>query len=938
MGWWSRLVSRHPKWILVIAVLFALASIVGAVLGMGFESDRNKLISGELTWNARFQRWQKAFPSNHNLIVVVDAWGGASEADPQAVDRARQFIDELGPQLDKHPDTEKVVWGFDPADLSPRTIRIAPWEEFQAQLARVSESRPILQSPTLPELIGYINRQFAAGGGEANMADAAAQLGEFESLITAINAGLAAGSPNPPDASGETEATSSFASVMDDQAEQPFEYLRTENGRLMFIKVAPRRETDTLSMLATSIASVRRIVDEVSARHPGVPVGLTGLEVVEADETQAATDDSILSSIIAFSLIAILLFVAFHSFRTPLLALATLLFAIAWTFGYLVISIGYLQVISVVFTVILLGLGIAYGIHLASRFELIRHRYDDSADGFAHALQDTLETIGPGIVTGALTTAAAFCTTLFTQYQGVAEMGEIAAVGVVFCLLAMVSVFPAMLRLAKPAHRHVKRMESRKLHLFEEQWAMPFVRRPWRTLIGAILVTGLGAWIAGHQYFDFDLLKLQAEGVPSVEWQERIARDGQESIYPAASVCKDFDEARDLARRYRAKEDMVAKVNGIALLFPADRDRKFDAMAKLREELNRETKLDEIPKPEALGEPAAIAGPLINELNTLEQSLSFAARLAGLAGGESEIARGLKRLQTSVRTTNERLSGWDPSERTRRARSLERQYEHWRAATADTIRRTLNTDPWQPDDPDLPMPLIEDYTGHMDHDDDGEEERVYMLQVHPNAPEGGPLERHFLPEFVDAVKEVDADATGPIVQVYNSGRLIRRSYIQAGGMALLVVFILLLFDYQNLSDSLLSLIPVAVGFTITFAVMWLLGVTINLANIIVLPLMFGIGVDAGVHMLHRDRQSPKSDPAGLTDGTGKGITITSFTTMLGFGALMVSHHRGMFSLGLVMATGIGFTLLACLVLMPALLELRRRWRKRRSDEGEKKGT
>jgi hypothetical protein len=118
--------------------------------------------------------------------------------------------------------------------------------------------------------------------------------------------------------------------------------------------------------------------------------------------------------------------------------------------------------------------------------------------------------------------------------------------------------------------------------------------------------------------------------------------------------------------------------------------------------------------------------------------------------------------------------------------------------------------------------------------------------------------------------------------------------------------------------------PAGVGFALTFGVMWLVGQRVNAANIIVLPLMFGIGVDTGVHILHRYRHYPTTRPLGLSHSTGKAVTVTCLAAAIGFGSLMISSHRGMVSLGFVMATGILLTMLACWLVLPAWLELRAR--------------
>ena len=251
---------------------------------------------------------------------------------------------------------------------------------------------------------------------------------------------------------------------------------------------------------------------------------------------------------------------------------------------------------------------------------------------------------------------------------------------------------------------------------------------------------------------------------------------------------------------------------------------------------------------------------------------------------------------------------------------LQIAYHNWRTITAKRIEIALDGKPLTPKD--LSPKLLEPYIADL-----GQGNFKYALEIHPKLPNDGSvsgvLDPQFLPVFMQQLEQIDPSVTGVIAQVYRSGDLIKRSYINAGYLALIAVFILVLLDFRSIGDAILCLIPVAVGFAITFGVMYLANMKINPANIIVLPLMFGIGVDAGVHVLHRYRHDPSARPLGLTHGTGKGITITSLTSMIGFGVMLLGQHRGIQSLGFVMFVGIGMTMLACWTVMPAWLEIMR---------------
>ncbi|MCG8507752.1 MAG: MMPL family transporter, partial [Rhodospirillales bacterium] len=620
--------------------------------------------------------------------------------------------------------------------------------------------------------------------------------------------------------------------------------------------------------------------------------------------------DSMIASIIAAVLIATLLVLAFHSFRTPLMLMITLGVAVAWSFGYLTLAVGHLQVISVIFTVILLGLGVGFGIHFASRFELVRHNYTDDAEGFEQALADTFRTMGPGILTGAITTAAAFSTTLFTNFTGVAEMGIIAAGGILLCLVAMFSVFPALLRLTKPSHRHIARLQDRVLHFFEEPWVMPFVRNAKATLIGAGIVTVLALIAVSQMRFDYNLLELLPRNIESAKWQQRIVEVGEESVYFGISVVDDLDEARRLADEYRKLDSVQPQLGGIARIFPANENAKLAAIEETRKQLGDALTASPPPAPsQASGQP---------DLPTTVQQFNLMLGLAGrLAGPQLQPA--LDELKQSFTDFSVAAAALDPDTRKTRLDALQHDFIRLHQQTQQQLQGLLDPSSIKPDD--LPRSLLNSYIAV---DEDGS--RRFALEIYPKTPGGvsDPLDPRFLGQFLEDMRSVDPAVTGVIVQIYESGRLIWVSYVQAGIYALLAVFALVWIDFRCVRDAALTLVPVATGFAVTFGIMYLFGIQINPANIIVLPLMFGIGVDAGVHIIHRFRMDSATRPLGLSAGTGKAISLTSYTTMIGFGSMLIASHRGIQSLGFVLAVGIGMTLLACWTIMPAWLELRAR--------------
>jgi len=916
---WSRWVSRHPVVILLVALaLAALAAwiaIAGVRLGplaagpLVFQSDRNALIDETIPWNRRFIAWWESFPGAESMVVVVDAGpAGARRAG------AERFVEALAARLERADWIEQVTWRL---EFGPRAARLASRSRLAAVLEEAEASAPLLMSPTPAAFLEGVSRRFQAqAAGAAHAPEAlGGSIARLAELIEAMRRVLAAPpaspalspAPSPVQEPGAADPAPLLEAV---GAGPQVRLLRSENGRLYFLRLIPRPDAEALEALGPAIEAVRREIDRLLEAHPGIEAGLTGIEVIEADETAAAERDSLFASVLALLLIAGLLLLANQSWRTPLLILAALLVGIAWSFGFAAVAVGHLQVLSVIFAVMLLGLGVAYGIHFAAGYEQVRHAHPPGTVGFRAAIDWTLRRTGPGVVTGALTTAAAFSTTLATDFTGVAEMGLVAAGGILLCLVAMVGLFPALLRLAKRDPAQVAHHEHRWVHLFETRWITPFVRHPRRTLGVAALAMGLSALLLTQMRFDHDLLKLQPRGAPSVRWAERIAEEDERSIFYGISVAEDLETARARTEALRELET-VEGVGGIGRLFPREAEAKRAMLAETRKSL------------EAALASAKAAEPVTGGAERLPAQVeAMGTMLAGARGAgwiPAPLRPEIDRLAGAMEGLQETVRDLPEAERNRRLERLARAWAAMRRSLAGKLTRLTDPAPLRPADlpPALVRPSIADRGPLAGH---------YALEIYPRLPEGadltGPLDPRFLPRFVSEMRSVDPEVTGVIMQIYRSGALILASYTLAGMLALGVVLVLVWIDFRSLHDALLALLPVVAGFSVTFGIMVVAGMPVNPANIIVLPLMFGIGGDDGVHMIHRYRQEPDASPPGLTSGTGKGITVTTLTSMVAFGALLTADHRGMASIGFVLFVGLGMTLLACWTLLPAWLTLR----------------
>jgi predicted RND superfamily exporter protein len=395
-------------------------------------------------------------------------------------------------------------------------------------------------------------------------------------------------------------------------------------------------------------------------------------------------------------------------------------------------------------------------------------------------------------------------------------------------------------------------------------------------------------------------MNLQAKGLQSVEYAYKLMRSKENSGYFAVVTARDQNEARTLTERLE-KLPAVDHVVSLLALVPDQQEAKLAELVALRQVM---AVVKPVPYEENLR---------VMELPTIFEN--FRDRVDKLKKAlDKEKAAEAKPVGAFLAT----LDGFFASlekEKDKNALGMLREFQGSMFAELPEklgmLKDSLNAAPVT--SADVPKELKSRFVGKSGK---------LLLQV---APKGEIFEHAPLRDFVSQVKGIVPNATGEPIMVYESLTVLRDSYLKAFIYAFIGIALILLFNFKSVRFALIGALPLAAGLLLMIGGMWLTGVSFNSANIIVLPLILGVGIDSAIYIINRYRQGSESPAQVALSSAGIGVFLNALTILFSFGALMVAHHQGVFSIGAVMSLGMVASVGVFMLFLPALLEI---WGKR----------
>ena len=873
--------SRRPLVTLLICVTLAVAGIAYTVHTLTFVTSNLRLLPQRERYVVLLKEYHRDFGELNDIVIVVESPAPA---------RSKAYATRLVAALQRHGlEASRIAYRVDPSYFDGRGLLYLSVGELTKLRDTLFEYEDLIETyaahPTLPNLLQALNTQIANAMVLAfidlGLADRrSTDLGFLSALLDQINTALDGGAPY----ASPWAAAFSLGRLDDPDVG----YFLSSDRQWLFVFVKQRRQEGNFSDSRDTIDAMRRTMAKLGRDFPDVRAGVTGGPTISNDEMVTAFDDSTMATLLAFGLTMALLLAAFRRPLKPILMLATLVLSLGWSLGLTTLVVGHLSIFSVMFISIVVGIGIDYGIYFLYRYqEELMH-----GSTCPEALRVTAERAGPGMLLGALTAAGAFFVLVLTDFQGIREFGFVAGLSILMAFAATITLFPALLTLVDRGRPSTPRAARRGTPDDRARWLEHLIRPRRTILISALAVTAFAAWSATHVAFDYNMLKLQAKGVESVAWEERILAGAGRSGFTALATASSVDELRQKQAAFAALPS-VSKVESVLMLVPDRQSEKITLIEQLAP-LVASIRVGAASRIE----PAELRAPL----ETLRRRLRLAVAEAG-DDARRRVDPVLARVEALLAT----LQGADRRRAAPALAALQRRLATDFADKLATFRNNLTPRPVEPGD--APPEIRRRYIGASGR---------YLLRIHPAVDI---WQRAGAERFVTDLRRVDPDVTGPPITSFEAIRFIRQGYFEGTVYALALVTLVTLAILRTARGTALALVPLALGVAWTLGFMHVFGLAFNLANVWALPLIVGTAAEFGLNIFVRFDEGQRTGGPALARSTVMAVVLNGLTTMAGFASLMVAHHRGIFGLGLLLTVGVIASLLASLAVLPVLLRI-----------------
>lgn len=855
IGRFIMLCARHAYAVVAVFFILSAGAVFAGVNYLGVTTDTSKMLSPRLEWKQRSDEMARLFPQKENLLVAV------IEADlpEEGRETARLLAERLAADHKNFNFAERP-------DADPYLVRNGLMFLDAKPLGQLLDdtiaAQPFLgalaQDPSARGLFGALS--LIAEGVKQGQADLTGFQPALKGFADNLEQALA-GKPQPL----------SWERLLGGQ-------LTDLAGRYQFVITKPKLDYGSFQPGGDAANAMRRAADSIDYVRTGhAKVHMTGQVQLDDEEFATVAEGMVAGLLGSLALVTIWLMLAVRSWRVVLPIVVTLVVGLLLTTGFAAVAVGTLNLISVAFAILFVGIAVDFAIQFSVRFRA-QHQDSQNEQGILAALAETGEETGHQILVAALATSAGFLAFTPTAFLGVAQLGLIAGIGMMVAFVCTTTLLPALLRIFHPP------LDCPSMgYAFMQPVDVKIrqTRKPLLIVFGLVALAGIV--LVPRLNFDGDPLHTKNPNSEGMKALHLLMTNPQSSPYGAELLVPSLDDAKREAERL-AKVPGVHDAMWLGSFVPENQPEKL-ALIQDAANILLPTLIVPTPKPEpdaqalrdAAQSTATALGGVMDKLSATDPLRRIQAALAKMASAPDSI----------VVDANHALVRFLPAE-------------------LDQLRTMLQATPVTLKD--VPQSIARNYLLP-----DGRA----LVEVHPN---GVMSNSNALRSFVTSLQKIEPKMAGSAVDIVESARSIVKAFEQAAVAAIgMIALILFLALRRRLTDMMLVLAPLMLSALMTVILIVLLPETLNFANIIALPLLLGVGVSFNIYFVMNWRDGVKHP---LASPTARAVLFSALTTGTAFGSLALSHHPGTASMGRLLLLSLGCTLLATLVFVPALLPKR----------------
>ncbi|NKB37584.1 MAG: MMPL family transporter [Gammaproteobacteria bacterium] len=858
---WIDLIQRFDLWVILACVMLAILALNYTKNNLGMNTDTKDMLSADLAWRQLDLEYEKNFPQyTDNLLIVIEA--GTPD---QAIDAANL----LYPELLKEKTLFKSV--YYPSELTifkESALLFLDTEELQDLADNLATIQPFLgrltRDQTLRGLFHMLEDALKAreDGDEI----------DIKLLLRQINDAITAAEKN------EAYRVSWHQLMNNEGADDPKSVYR------QFIILQPTLDYSSLLPATSHIERIRQLGRELELEQSiGAKLRLSGSAALSHEDLLSVTRGTEIAMILAFSMVSIIMLVGLGSLRLVVATLLTLVFGLILTAAFATATVGKLNLISVAFAVLYIGLGVDFAIHYCLRYRELRYSGHDNL----RAIQESSMNIGSSLFLCAATTATGFFAFMPTDYDGVAELGWISGGGMFISLIVTLTLLPALLNLMPlpESNKSVKRKSNRR---FDWLFTLPFTHAGKIKLATLLTVCILLGFITQVE-FDYNTLNLQDQSNESVKVYQSLLADSDTSPWTGIILGSSKEESKELVDKF-SQLPLVRKLVWLDDFIPEDQDNKLSIIEEMDLLLGDLTSASDTRQ--------------LNDQQRLQILLQFSKRLQQSPLTQSDPL--LLELQQN-------LADFVSLNQQTNSDSLAKKLARFEGSLLASLPGRLNT---------LSASLNADYINYNNLPDELTERWVnrdnerFLIEIYPaeNIQDNAAMRR-----FVTQLQAADSRVVGsPIINIEASDAVIK-AFQQAFTYALIVITLFLLVLLRHKRDAFYIVSALLTAAILTGGLSVVFDLPLNFANVIALPLILGIGVDSGIHILHRFRTAMPSDLGLLGTSSARAVVVSSMTTMGSIGNLAFSPQLGTASMGKLLTIGVAMTLICMLFILPSML-------------------